>query len=326
MIYKRINARCQKNSKVLIISIAVHLLILVIIIPNSIEKTPDKEVWNFIPAPKKASKLPKINRTISLRKPEKVQSLVARIPTIAAYSPLEKRIVNLPEFKREALFSENASLNVLNNQLPSIEIIQTVLPSVSMLFGQEIGTQKLGVIWDVSKSMHPYLREVFFEIQENFPQACLILISGSGISPQITGQIYPIQQRKCFQESKVQKHFQQSTDSQSLKMLETFLKRPNTYHINASLDQASHIAFKKLIREEIKAIYWFGDFRDPIDTRYLQTLSDELKSKQTTVYLHHPKGIVTGEKTIDRVEAICKILIYPSGGSQIKKPLFQPKI
>ena len=326
MISKLIKRLPQKDPKILIISISIHILVLLIVVPKNIDEKTDQEVWTFIPPSPKAPMPAKVDRTITLQKPQKVESLAIPSPIVTEYNPLEIPVIKIPKSIREDLFSQNFLLDSSSNKLSSISTIQTALPSITSLFGQEIGVRKLGVIWDVSKSMHPYLQEVFLEIKENFPQAFLILLSGSGVTSKLDGRIYPIQQKKSFKGSKVQKHFQQSTNPESLKMLEIFLKRPHTYHIDAPLDQASHIAFQKLIKEKIQAIYWFGDFRDPIETEYLKVLSDQLKSKQTAVYLHHPKGIVTGEKTIDRVKTICEILIKPTGGCQILKPLSQSNI
>ena len=326
MIYKFNKKLSQADPKVLIISISIHILVLLIIVPINIKETTEEEVWNFLPPLQKAPSHTKVDRTILLQKPQKIDSLAILTPIVKKYNPLEIPVVNLPKSTHENLFSQSFFLNTSSLQIPSIATIPTALPSISILFGHEIEAQKLGVIWDVSKSMHPYLQEVFFEIQNNFPDAFLILLSGSGISSKINGRVYPIRQKEYFQGSKVQKHFQQSTNRQSLNMLEIFLKRAHTYHVDASLDQASHIAFQKLIEEKIQAIYWFGDFRDPIDRHYLQNLSEQLRNEKTAVYLHHPNGIVTGEKTIDRVDTICEILIKPTGGSQIIQPLSQPQI
>lgn len=305
---------------VLSIALFIHIIAAVILVTvKIIFPTPDKSNQFHAP-PITSIHIPKKEYRIHLEKLKKSMRDRKITPIAVRDLSASLQVPVIPQLSMEGHFITDISSNLWESDLAFTTDMTLPEVDIKFLFGQSIRSNRLGVIWDVSKSMHRYLPTVLQEIKTNFPNASIVLVSGSGITLQGNGQVFPVSRKSIFSQSKVYKHFNNSSFPAAVEILDQ-LSSTKTFFTDARLDQATHHAFTHLIDQGVDSIYWFGDFQDPIELALLNDLSKHLLDKKITVFAHHPKGQISGKKTLQHMAMLNNSLLLPSGGNQIQQPL-----
>lgn len=180
------------------------------------------------------------------------------------------------------------------------------------LFGVKIEAAKLGVILDVSSSAHPYLSATFKEIDKNFSQAQIVLYPGCGMNTVGKSNQYHFDPTNSISSKHLAEAEPRSALSTVQKILKRnqandsyitrFLKKENVWltnpDANVSISLGCQFAFEYLMRNGADRIYWFADFRDPIDARIAEELANGLRRKGIKVTIHNFSKTPTNEMAV----------------------------
>ena len=315
-------SRCSLSWRILFLVVALHVIVLLVFGSVTLLYQTKKKETFFEAPPPQAIQPTRLQYKVSLEKLTRQTQLTRRAPISVDRALVKIQVpeIVMPESPSSPLSQESWRQNHWETNLAFDQKLALPEVDIKWLFGKQVHGQRLGVIWDVSKSMHGYLPIVAKEVRDSFPDATIVLVSGSGITPSGTGQVFPLEKQAQFAGSKIDLHFRNSHYPEAQKLLLS-LYSPKTFFIDARLDQATHLAFIHLISEEVDCIYWFADFQDPIDDALLARISEELLREEIQVFTHHPRGEVSGEKSFQRMAQIEQTLLLPSGGGQIRQAL-----
>ncbi len=150
----------------------------------------------------------------------------------------------------------------------------------AMFFGQRV-TGRLGVVFDVSGSMHPYVPIVVDEIQRNFRTAMVVCVNSS-IFRQTEGEQSAIRFRE-IDHSKVSIF---STTSEAGRQMKADLEDlPNCWYMEREYNTLGH-AIEHLIDNRATAIFVFTDFNDSFDANYATSLGALASTSRVQLHLH----------------------------------------
>lgn len=190
-----------------------------------------------------------------------------------------------------------------------------------MIFNKKVEAKKLGVILDVSGSAHPHLAGAIQEIEKSFADAILVLTPGCGMGEIRGRSSHEIRKFASIPERELSDMPpERSTASQLAKAFkidefEQLIRRPamqprlfvswfeggpNTG--GGTQSSQTLVSFEYLMRKGVDSIYWFADFRDPVNPEITTELLKELKRKKVKVYLHNFAGTTIGPEATSLAE------------------------
>lgn len=201
------------------------------------------------------------------------------------------------------------------------------------LFGVKIETRKLGIMLDVSGSAHPYLLEVFEEVDKSFKFMPTILLFGCGAKDGIEPHAFSMKEaaraERDFEknqnvEETVFGQVANALKNPDLKDLAKYMERMlNRKQVYWSVNDegvnprfGTNLAMKFLMDQDADTIYWFSDLEDPFDTKVAEEIGTKLKQKGVRVIAHNFTGIAhkQGEKA-------AQIIVDLTGGELITRRL-----
>lgn len=200
------------------------------------------------------------------------------------------------------------------------------------MFGKRLQAKKLGVVMDISKSMHPFLPTVVKEANKVGQGAPIVMSYGCGASqPRDPKQRLS---RVKFEEAKGKDfdHFwhriplgsaadKNTADvdlSKPIPLKETYEVvngRKDTFYMEKS---GVGNAWAALVADELRtvdAVYWFADFKDPMDSETMEDLLRELQRRKQKLYVH------ASGNDARALSMLMEKVVKPSGGEEIKADL-----
>ena len=204
------------------------------------------------------------------------------------------------------------------------------------LFGVSIQARKLGVIADLSGSMQTYLPKVMEEILKNFSDADVVFVNGCGMMDWEEA-LKKFEEEKAEKEKTAQEGKQKYTGPKSMpkpkvvkfngpeasdappirgtsqygglrkdypELYEKMVQRSNTWMVTSFVAaQATGLAFDHLAKRKVEAIYWFADFKDPIEGQVAEQTAQMIKDTKIEVLLHPVGSIRKAEEWSKKVNA-----------------------
>jgi hypothetical protein len=195
------------------------------------------------------------------------------------------------------------------------------------MFGKSIQAKKLGVVLDISKSMHPFLPTVVREANKIGGGAPVVCYYGCGLTtPKET-----LKDKAQRTEGKEFDHFwhrlgngpapDQNKDvdlNKPLPMQETYEvlnKRRDTFFFEKRGVGNAWLALNAPELRGVDAVYWFADFKDGVDEQQLKELAKEFEKRKQKLYVH------ASGNDAKSLQAVIDKIVKPSGGEEIKVDL-----
>ncbi len=199
------------------------------------------------------------------------------------------------------------------------------------MFGKRLEAKKLGVVLDVSGSMHRFLPAVVKEANKVGMGAPIVMSYGCGAS-EVENRDLRASKAK-FDESKgkdfdhfwrrlalggkpdkdtAQVDMNSPMDEKLKPVYDVVNGRKATYYMEKL---GTHAAWSGLVAQELRdvdAVYWFADFQDKVDSETLEDLLRELQRRRQKLYVH-----CSGANPKSLAEIIEKV-VKPTGGEEIK--------
>lgn len=181
------------------------------------------------------------------------------------------------------------------------------------VFGMNVESAKLGVVFDVSFSTHEAIDSALAEIEKSFPDAMVVLAPGCGMEDQVKGKrvrgkilegaeyrknIKKFQYDKCrfymgaFLPALLQKNkkFEAMWDKagRQKRMYVLHLDQPTKE--TEKMINGTQLAIKFAVEQGVDTIWWMADFKDPIDKEIIEKLGRELQKDGIKVMQHDFDG------------------------------------
>jgi hypothetical protein len=167
------------------------------------------------------------------------------------------------------------------------------------IMGLNIASQRLGVLLDVSGSMHTILPEVLRQIDEQFGDYVLVLIPGCSVEARTSEGEFS---RMDF-ETGAGLYLSKSLQAQ-------FQALPFTPFVGPYADGGQAIEYI-IGRLSVDSIYWFSDFQDRVTSERMAKLGQLLEERRIKLYVHSVEA---------RPHPVILHAVQQSGGSsQVKK-------
>jgi hypothetical protein len=161
-------------------------------------------------------------------------------------------------------------------------------PGFVAMFGRTLQAKKLAVVLDVSGSMHRYLPTVVKEANKVSGGCSIILFYGCGLKET---KDRDIARQKCEPaRGRDFKKFWQRTFGRDItssrkdpipneEVFKVFDGRKDTWYFEGTSIGYSWLALTSAKVMEADAVYWFADFRDPVDEAQLLEVQKVLKQR-----------------------------------------------
>jgi hypothetical protein len=173
-------------------------------------------------------------------------------------------------------------------------------PVTATLFGTPVTAGRLGVIIDVSLSIQPYLPCVVDEIEHNFKDALIVMVSGCGMfdtqqkarvlpynnSAQLDPRRGPELRRNPLQMIKIAER----EHPELIPLFKYLRQRPNIWYVYGGDIGGAQFAFRHLLDRNVDTIYWFADFADAIDPGWAATIQHEVTAAGIKLIPHNFVG------------------------------------
>jgi len=167
------------------------------------------------------------------------------------------------------------------------------------IMGLNIASQRLGVLLDVSGSMHTILPEVLRQIDEQFADYALVLIPGCSVEARTSEGEFS---RMDF-ETGAGLYLSKNLQAQ-------FQALPSTPFVGPYADGGQAIEYI-IGRLSVDSIYWFSDFQDRVTPERMAKLGQLLEERRIKLYVHSVEA---------RPHPVILHAVQQSGGSsQVKK-------
>ena len=152
--------------------------------------------------------------------------------------------------------------------------------SGAMFFGQKV-TGNLGVVFDVSGSMHEYVPVVVSEIQRNFRNAMVVCVNSSMMTFAMGDPAAVPYKDADGTNSRIP-----FLGSDVAKEMDRDLKSlPNCWFMDKNRNTLGH-GIEYLMEQNIRTIFVFSDFHDTYHGQYIEQLTAEVKSESVQINLH----------------------------------------
>lgn len=181
------------------------------------------------------------------------------------------------------------------------------------LFGKQIRSAKLGVVFDVSFSTHKTIDSALQEIEKNFPDAIVVLAPGCGIQKgkngkRVGGKVveggdylknlekYRIANAKFYMGRFLPALLEQNKNFAEMWSDGVREKRMHVLHLDPSqksgdaLVNGTQFAFRFLSDQGVDTIWWFADFEDEIEEEEATVTGRELARRNIRVIEHDFDG------------------------------------
>lgn len=213
----------------------------------------------------------------------------------------------------------------------------TGMPKGIKLFGLDLNVKSIGVVLDVSRSMTPRLKRVVDEVNRVAPGSPLVMQFGCGLdanlSPNREILIEPVSaprdgfkkfwfwhqsEKYASAKAEMRDNVDVSGPVPSPDVFGVFERRPKTfYHDRANTRRTSDALLSKELKD-VEAIYWFADFKDPIDVEAAEYVLAELKKRKQKLYFHVSVNRSMTTEQLREVPKVLDLIAVPSGGGEIK--------
>ena len=188
------------------------------------------------------------------------------------------------------------------------------------MFGKKLDSRRLAVVLDVSKSMHPFLPTVVKEANKISGGCPIMMFYGCGMQTPKDRNIERKRSDKAagrdFEEfwsvtfGKGGKR-EKGDPMPNEEVFKVFDGRKDTYFY----EKFGGYAWLALSANEVSqadAVYWFADFKDPVDRVELEELAKTMLKRRQKLYVH-----ASGDdpKSLSLVE---ELVVKPTGGEVLK--------
>ncbi len=188
------------------------------------------------------------------------------------------------------------------------------------MFGKKLDSRRLAVVLDVSKSMHPFIPTVVKEANKISGGCPIVMFYGCGLTESKDTSIERKRSEKAA--GKDFERFWRVTfgtvadkdkkDTLPTKdVFDVFNDRRDTFYF----EKIGNYAWLALTSKELDnadAIYWFADFKDPVDKGQLEDLAKTMLKRRQKLYVHASGN---DPKSLSLVE---EIVVKPTGGQVLK--------
>jgi hypothetical protein len=176
------------------------------------------------------------------------------------------------------------------------------------------------VVLDVSKSMHPFIPTVVKEANKISGGCPIVMFYGCGLTEPKDNSI-----KRKRSEKAAGRDFEQfwrvtfgavadkdkKTPVPTKEVFDVFNDRRDTFYF----EKIGNYAWLALTSNELNdadAIYWFADFKDPVDKEQLEDMAKTMLKRRQKLYVH-----ASGDdpKSLSMVE---EIVVKPTGGQVLK--------
>ena len=188
------------------------------------------------------------------------------------------------------------------------------------MFGKKLDSRRLAVVLDVSKSMHPFIPTVVKEANKISGGCPIVMFYGCGLTQPKDTNV-----KRQRSEKASGRDFEQfwrvtfggAADKDKKDPLPTkevfdvFNDRRDTFFF----EKIGNYAWLALTSKELgnaDAIYWFADFKDPVDKEQLEDLAKTMLQRRQKLYVHASGN---DPKSLSLVE---EIVVKPTGGQVLK--------
>jgi hypothetical protein len=172
------------------------------------------------------------------------------------------------------------------------------------IFGKQIESAKLGVVFDVSFSTHATVDEALQEIGKSFPDAVIVLAPGCGMAAEAKGEVVEgkryMANLKNYQYAKPQyymgaflpKLLEANANFKRMWDQATQEERMYVLHLDypgkdaKAMINGTQMAFEFLEERGVDTIWWMADFKDEISKGTVEPLARVLKQKGIKVIQH----------------------------------------
>ncbi|MFT5465213.1 MAG: hypothetical protein ACI8UO_000300 [Verrucomicrobiales bacterium] len=161
----------------------------------------------------------------------------------------------------------------------------------AVFFGTKV-QGKLGVVFDVSGSMHQYVPLVVEEINSKFRTAMVICVNSSAMK-ETTGDPQVVPYLDATPQTAAKPGL--FTDD-ARKMDSDLAALPNCYFINKK-DNTLGAGIEFLVGENVTNIFVFSDFQDSYDGKWIEGLTSKASGARAKVHLHLLKELASFYKT-----------------------------
>jgi hypothetical protein len=193
------------------------------------------------------------------------------------------------------------------------------------MFGKQLAARRLGIVLDVSKSMHPYLETVVHEANKIGGGAPIVCYYGCGVMvPTVSKSNWERAEQTrgrnfdhfwhCIAlgpKPDKDKEVDFTKPFEFKGVYDAFHERKDTYYFEKMGVGYAWLALTAPELRNVDAIYWFADFMDKVDPEELQKVLKELKARKQKLYVHSsgaaPKSL----------EQVLVTIVKPTGGEQI---------
>jgi hypothetical protein len=190
------------------------------------------------------------------------------------------------------------------------------------MFGKKLDARRLGVVLDVSGSMHPHLPMVVKEANKISGGCPIVMFPGCGAQNPKDRNVSRLREEDTngrnfdnfWRTNFTPKGMKPSDDSEmpSKETYSVFNKRKDTYFFEKS---GTGNAWVALVSDKLRgadALYWFCDFQDAVDKEQLEEIRDTLIKRKQKLYVHASGN---NPRSLKMVE---EYLVKPTGGEVLK--------
>ncbi len=156
----------------------------------------------------------------------------------------------------------------------------TRLGKGAMFFGQKVAGN-MGVVFDVSGSMHSYVPIVVDEIKRVFRTAHVVCVNSS-IFEYVQGSPTAVRYRDADSSNS---DLPALFSSEAKKMDQDLKTLPNCWFINRRADTLG-AGVQYLMEKNVKTIFVFSDYQDMLIGAYVEKLTADARGKGTKVNIH----------------------------------------
>jgi len=269
-------SRLHPRAIAIIVTVALHLLLALFAAIRSVLPAPEDrpELVAEMQAPEK-------ERTKVLEK----QEVQKRIEQTLAQAPPMRRVVRtealasmaIPEMTN--LLEDPIGLGEGDLGVGFGNQRTTRMGRGAMFFGQRV-TGRLGVVFDVSGSMHDFVPIVIDEINRAFRQATVVCCNPASLVP-LRGKPEAVPYREA---DRSKCNLPSTFTEAGRAMNEDLMGLPNCWFLlRASSNLGGGIEY--LFEDGATSIFVFSDFQDTIDPEYLETLVAEAQRRKVRINL-----------------------------------------
>ena len=200
-------------------------------------------------------------------------------------------------------------------------------PGFVAMFGRKLQAKRLGVVLDISKSMHPYLATVVREADKIGTGAPVICYYGCGLTTpkvKLRDKAQPTEGREFDHfwhrmpngpkpDENIEVDLKQPLPLQEI--YDVLHKRKDTFYFEKRGIGNAWLALMTPELRKVDAVYWFADFKDAVDAEQLNEIAGEFERRKQKLYIHSSGD---GAKSLDE---IMDAIVKPTGGERIKADL-----